>query len=105
MSMAITPIKRSRQLRELSHQHHNILLFVWKIRQGMIYGIPADRIGKYCEWFWRTFLKSHLDEEETVFLKFYPKTEVLMNNLLEDHEAIRTMMDQVLAAPSYPELK
>jgi hypothetical protein len=105
MNMATTPLKRSKQLRELSHQHHDILLFVWKVRQGIIYGVPPARIGKYCEWFWGTVLKAHLEEEEAAFSSVIPDTDTLMNNLLEDHDAIRIKMNQVIADPSQHDIK
>lgn len=105
MDKASIPIKRSRQLREISHQHHDILLFVWKIRQGIIYDIKAPRIAQYCEWFWNNTLKANQEEEEKIFLEFFSREDVLMNNLLEDHDAIRTKMQEVISWPSHDNLK
>jgi hypothetical protein len=105
MDRPSVPIKRSRQLRDISHQHHDILLFVWKIRQGIIYDIAPPRIAQYCEWFWNNTLKANQEEEEKIFLNFFSREDVLMNNLLEDHDAIRTKMQEVISGPSHYNLK
>ena len=95
------PLKRSKQLTSLSHEHHEILLFVWKIRQGMIYGVDAGTIGKYCQWFWNSQLKDHFQKEETVFPAALPEDDVLMNNMKEDHAAIQAKFDQIVNDPYY----
>ena len=105
MNKTYNPIKRSRQLSGLSRDHHDSLLFVWKIKQGIIYGIAAERIARYCEWFWSNHLKAHFRMEEDGFSKLLPPDDVLLNTMVEDHEAIRAKMEQVIDDPSYYSLK
>ena len=58
------PIKRSKELTQLSKEHHFSLLFCWKIRQGLKMNISADRIKKYIEYFWLQCMQPHFLEEE-----------------------------------------
>ena len=101
MQQIRSPIKRSKQLAALSRRHHDILLFVWKIRQGITNGIVAQRIGNYCEWYWNNYLSQYFRDEEMALSKTLPACHALMNNLFEDHEAIRLQMEQVLDFPTY----
>lgn len=105
MNKSYHPIKRSRQLSGLSRDHHDTLLFVWKIKQGIIYGISADRIARYCEWFWTTHLKSHFRMEEEGLSKILPSSDPLLNTMFDDHEAIKLKIEQAIDDPSYYSLK
>jgi hypothetical protein len=53
----IKPIKRSAALSPLSREHHEGLLFAWKIRQGLQKNIDPERISKFTKWFWDTDLQ------------------------------------------------
>lgn len=101
MAQILTPLKRVKELSILSHEHHEILLFVWKIRQGMIYQIPSKVIGQYCEWFWDNMLKAHFEKEEKAFTGKLPDDDMLINTMKEDHDAIRIKMLEVIEAPDY----
>ncbi|WP_040680313.1 hemerythrin domain-containing protein [Niabella aurantiaca] len=57
-------MKRHKSLVPFSRDHHYGLLCCWKIRQGIKKGIAAARIGLYVDYFWKTYLKQHFDEEE-----------------------------------------
>jgi hemerythrin-like domain-containing protein len=101
METTHTPIKRSPELTTLSRDHHDGLLFVWKIKQGVIYGVPAKTIGKYCEWYWQNHLQKHMKKEEGALLQILDKTHPLINNMLEDHDAIRIKMEDIISDPGY----
>jgi len=101
MLQTYSSIKRSRQLAVLSRAQHDTLLFVWKIRQGIAYGIVAQRIGSYCEWYWNNHLSQSFRNEEIALSKVLPVCDGLLNVLFEDHEAIRSQMDRVLDFPTY----
>ena len=95
------PLKRSKHLTMLSHEHHEILLFVWKIRQGMIYEVPAKVIATYCEWFWNNLLKQHFEKEEKILPGLVAEDDVMMNTMRDDHDAIRRKIQEVIEDPSY----
>jgi len=95
------PIKRSHELSHLSRDHHEGLLFVWKIKQGVVYGIAEKRIGRFCEWFWQNHLEEHMKKEEVALLQILDESHLLIQNMLEDHIAIRTKIEQVIEDSSY----
>ena len=51
------PIKRSKQLSPLSREHHDGLLFAWKIRQGFENGTPLEEMRKYYITIFRVLFK------------------------------------------------
>ena len=68
MDQNIKPIKRSTQLAPLSREHHEGLLFVWKIRQGIKKEVHPERMIAFVQWFWSTELEPHFRKEENVLL-------------------------------------
>lgn len=99
------PLKRHIALRSLSREHHEALLFVWKIRDGVRKAISLVRIARFCSWYWDTHLQAHMAQEEACFRKVLTPESQLMNNMIEDHAAIKVKLEQVIEDPSYDVIK
>jgi hypothetical protein len=105
MSDTIRPIKRSQSLTPLSREHHEGLLFVWKIRQGMKKGIEAGRIVAFCNWFWETDLKHHFQKEEKAFDKLLHTEHPMLQQMLSEHKTIKDLFSNLSSRSTYEELK
>lgn len=92
MKEEIKPIKRSKELAPLSREHHDGLLFAWKIKQGLENNISAERMGKYALWFWRHHIKPHFYQEEKILMPFLPDDNPLKIRLKEEHDHIRELI-------------
>ena len=90
----IKPIKRSKQLISLSKEHHDALLFIWKIRQGLKNNTSISVIADYIKWFWQNHLVEHFEQEEKVLLPHLPKSDKLSSQLLAEHSLIRSMLSK-----------
>jgi hemerythrin-like domain-containing protein len=88
----IKPIKRSQQLAPLSREHHDGLLFAWKIKQGIENKAPLEVMRKYTLWFWRHHIKPHFFQEEKILLPYLPSGHPMAVKLLEDHDHIRELI-------------
>ena len=88
----IKPIKRSKELAPLSREHHDGLLFAWKIRQGLANGTSIETISNYTQWFWTNHLEPHFKDEEKVLVKFLPADNVLVKQMFKEHELIRDLV-------------
>ncbi|MBK8139946.1 MAG: hypothetical protein IPK57_02320 [Chitinophagaceae bacterium] len=64
MAQEIKPIKRSSQLAPLSREHHDGLLFAWKIKQGLDNKTPLDKLRKYSLWYWQQHIKPHFSRKK-----------------------------------------
>ena len=62
-------MKRDPNIVPLSRDHHHGLLFCWKIRQGMAKSIDPGRMSPYVVYFWKTHLKEHFEQEETLLFQ------------------------------------
>lgn len=89
------PIKRSAELISLSREHHDGLLFVWKIRQGIRNGVDAALISKYCKWYWDEHLQSHFSSEEEVLVPYLDKADDKAIQLIQEHSSIRALLAQI----------
>jgi len=92
MSKEIKPIKRSIELTPLSKDHHDGLLFAWKIKQGLKYGADIKLIGEYVEWFWKTHLAEHFRQEEQILAPHLPQDNELLQQMLDEHQEIEAMV-------------
>ena len=64
------PIKRSKELAPLSREHHEGLLFAWKIKQGLKNETETKLIAEYVQWFWKNHLQEHFTEEEQILAPY-----------------------------------
>lgn len=69
------PLKRHPALQPLSREHHQILLMVWKLRQGLSFGVSPERIADYLKHFTQHYLQPHVVKEQTVLLPLLPANE------------------------------
>lgn len=92
MAENIQPIKRSPQLAPLSREHHDALLFAWKLKQGLANGTSLQVLQKYCHWYWKNHTKKHFHDEEEVLLRYVPSDHVLVKQLKEEHNNIRELI-------------
>lgn len=80
------PIKRNEHIVKLSKDHHFTLLFCWKIRNGLKFGVEPSRIINYVNYFWQHLMQPHFSEEETVL--FAPVQDAAVQRALNEHAQI-----------------
>lgn len=92
MADELKPIKRSVQLAPLSREHHEGLLFAWKIKQGIEKKASLDVMQKYALWYWKHHIKPHFYQEEKILLSYISASHPLAVKMLEDHDHIRELI-------------
>jgi len=86
------PIKRSKELAPLSREHHDGLLYVWKIREGLKNNAPISKLKDYTVWYWKHHIKPHFFQEEKILLPHMPVNNELAKRLKKEHEDIRELI-------------
>lgn len=92
MKQEIKPIKRSEQLAPLSREHHDGLLFAWKIKQGLENKTSPETLRKYALWYWRNHIKQHFYQEEKILIPYMPEGHPMAVQLKEEHDHIRELI-------------
>ncbi len=92
MSNETKPIKRSSQLAPLSREHHDGLLFAWKIKQGIDNKTALDTLRQYSLWYWRHHIKPHFFQEEKILIPYMPAGHPMAERLKEEHDHIRELI-------------
>jgi hemerythrin-like domain-containing protein len=92
MKQETTPIKRSKQLAPLSREHHDGLLFSWKIKQGINNRAPLETMQKFTLWFWKHHIRPHFYQEEKILMPYMPANDPLAKRLKEEHDHIRELI-------------
>lgn len=92
MKQEIKPIKRSEQLAPLSREHHDGLLFAWKIKQGLENKTSIDTLKDFALWYWRHHIKPHFYQEEKILLPYIPHDHPMAVQLKEEHDHIRELI-------------
>jgi len=92
MDSKIKPIRRSKQLAPLSREHHDGLLFVWKLRQGLHNNTAIEILSSFCIWYWKQHIKSHFQQEETILLQYMDADHKMAIQLKREHNDIRELI-------------
>jgi hemerythrin-like domain-containing protein len=92
MKPAPKPIKRSKELVPLSREHHEGLLFGWKIKQGLRNGTDLSVISEFTQWFWEADLEEHFRREEQVLVVHLPAENPLVVRMFDEHEQIEALV-------------
>src|SRR5687768_9227416 len=87
-----SPIKRDQRLILLSRDHHDGLLIVWKIRQGIGYNIGASRIIDYVLSAFSAELEPHFAEEEALIFSRLDSSDALRSRAEAEHTVIREVV-------------
>jgi hemerythrin-like domain-containing protein len=99
------PIKRSKELAPLSREHHDGLLFAWKIKQGLLNETPLETIVNYTRWYWSNHLVPHFILEEKVFVKFLPAEDPMVAQMFREHTQIRHLIMSLDKEPNSDKLR
>lgn len=89
------PIKRSKELAPLSREHHEGLLFVYKIKQGIKLGIDSERMKAFCTWNWDSHFDLHFRKEETELVPVLGNTHPMIIRMLDEHEIIKKIFADI----------
>lgn len=93
--MNAKPIKRSKELVQLSRDHHNGLLLCWKIRTGIKKDIDNKRIAQYALYFFNKDLKEHFRQEEKILFSLLPDSDGLKQDALEQHKFLYSLIAKI----------
>ena len=91
--MADHPIKRDPNIVLLSREHHFGLLFGWKLRQGLKFGIEPERMKGYITYFWEGNLREHFATEER--LLFQDKSDDMVAEGIKQHKGIQHLVEKI----------
>jgi len=86
------PIKRSKELMQLSREHHGGLLLVWKIKAGLSKAVEAKRIADYIVFFYVSNLQTHFKLEEDYVFSLLPADSALRIKAETQHKGINEMV-------------
>ena len=89
MSEDIKPIKRSKELAPLSREHHDGLLFAWRLKEGLKLKSAVGKMKEYTSWYWQQHIKPHFFQEEKILLPYLPSDHPMALQLKEEHDLIR----------------
>ncbi len=85
------PLKRVKELQELSREHHHGLLLCWKIRTGFSKNIAPERIKRYADWFYTQHLLPHFELEEEYVFSILKEDNELVKKALSEHRRLRRL--------------
>jgi hemerythrin-like domain-containing protein len=90
-----SPLKRNENLVLLSRDHHDGLLTVWKVRQGLKNDTPEHIIAAFILHQYSNHLQPHFLEEEKWLFPTLDGTDELRVKAEHQHEGIRNMVDDI----------
>jgi hemerythrin-like domain-containing protein len=88
-------LKRHPALQEYSKEHHDELLFVWKIREGLKKDISPERIIDFIKYQYNASTSLHMAQEEKYILDKLPQHDADKVKILHEHEALKDMIQKI----------
>ena len=88
-------LKRHPVLQDYSREHHDELLLVWKIREGLKKDISPKRIVDYCVHHYNEVTSLHMEKEEKYILKKLPENDNDRIKILTEHAAIKGLVKKL----------
>lgn len=85
------PIKRHQALQPLSREHHQGLLLVYKINQGLKKQVEPNRIKRYINWFFDRYLIPHFEAEERHLFPLLGNDDSEIKEALDQHHELNEM--------------
>lgn len=92
-------------MKPFSREHHDGLLFGWKIRQGIKKGVACRRMADFCVWSWVNHFSNHFKKEEEELLQILSAHHPMMEKMLEEHEGIQFKIELIQKRPEYEGLE
>ncbi|WP_207492403.1 hemerythrin domain-containing protein [Aridibaculum aurantiacum] len=94
------PIKRSKQLVHLSRDHHDGLLVVWKVRQGINKQVAPQVLAQFLQHEFAEHLAPHFLDEESLLFANAPADDALTAEAVQQHFSLRQLVNKLLQEPS-----
>lgn len=91
-------MEQTEELKSFSEEHRYGLMLSWKIRQGILKGVSFDRIKKYSDWFYKTYLTPHFDAEEKLVYSILGEDDPMVKKML----ASRRRLDRLFLGTKKP---
>ena len=88
-------LKRHPALQDYSREHHDELLLIWKIRDGLRKNISPKRIIDYCIYRYNEFTSFHMAKEEKFILTKLSESDVDRIKILSDHIEIKELVKKL----------
>ena len=87
------PIKRHPALKQFSRDHHFGLLLCWKIREGFRRNVEPERMKKYTDWFFESYLKPHFESEEKLMFPILPDDNKQKKRAIAEHRKLERLFN------------
>lgn len=89
---------RNKNLIPLSHEHHIGLQFCWRLEQGIRKGAEPALMQEYALHFWTEHMQPHFQKEEELLLPMLPVGHTLSQQLEQEHQEIRELINELYDA-------
>ena len=87
------PGELSGELEEISKTHYEVLLFGYKIAEGLRNGVKTDRLKAYADWFLNKFLIPHFEVEKKYVFPILGLNNVRVKRALANHRRLLRLFE------------
>lgn len=87
------PFKLSKELEGISKMHYEVLLFGYKIAEGLRNDIAVTRLKAYADWFLEKYIKPHFQMEETYIFPVLGLQNVRVKRALANHRRLLRLFE------------
>ena len=85
-----------KDLHHFSKEHHESILFAWRIKREIKNNTDIEVVRKYIGFFWKKVLINHLEAEKELLLKHLETNSTIKSKIETEHESIMSLADRVM---------
>jgi len=88
------PKKLVEELEKVSEEHYEVLLFGWKLAEGLRNNIETKRLKAYADWFFEHYLLPHFNIEKEYIFPVLGLDNVRIKRALANHRRLKRLIKE-----------
>lgn len=80
--------KSQEELEKVSEEHYDLLMFGWKLAEGLRNDVSIDRLKAYADWFYQNYLLPHIHIEKEYIFPILGLDNVRVKRALANHRRL-----------------
>lgn len=88
-----TMTAESEQFESVSEEHYKVLMFGWKLAEGLRNNVETERLKAYADWFYHQYLLPHFNMEQDHIFPIMGLENVRVKRALANHRRLQRLFE------------
>lgn len=85
--------KFSEEFESVNEEHYTVLMFGWKLAEGLRNNVETERLKAYADWFYQQYLLPHFTLEQEYIFPIMGLENVRVKRALANHRRLKRLFE------------